>query len=75
MENIDIRLMLSDKGISNKHVAKIIGISPEYFSKLMSKPLSPYNRQRVLHAVTVIENQLESIRNPYTNSGKEGESE
>lgn len=69
MENIDIRLMLSDKGITNKHIAKTIGISAEYFSRLMSKPLSAYNRQRILHAVTVIENQMKSIQNPYVRSG------
>ena len=69
MENIDIRLMLSDKGISNKYVAKKIGISPEYFSKLMSKPLSAYNRQRIIDAVTKIDKELESLQKPGIEGG------
>ncbi len=55
MENIDIRLMLIDKGITNKQIAATIGITPEYFSRLMSKPLSAHNRQRIMYAVAEIE--------------------
>ena len=55
MENIDIRLMLIDKGITNKQIAATIGITPEYFSRIMSKPLSAHNRQRIFDAVTKIE--------------------
>ncbi len=69
MENVDIRLMLSDKGISSKHVAKRIGISPEYFSRLMSKPLTAYNRQRIFDAITKIEKEMESLQKPCIKGG------
>ena len=69
LENVDIRLMLSDKGISNKLIAKRIGISPEYFSRLMSKPLSAHNRQRIIDAVTKIEKEMEYLQKPSIERG------
>lgn len=69
MENVDIRLMLFEKGISFKNVALYIGISPEYFSRLMSKPLTAYNRQRIFDAITRIEKEIESLQKPHIKGG------
>lgn len=51
MENLDIRLMLSDYKIRHIEVARELGIKKSSFSRLMSKPLSERSRVRVMAAI------------------------
>ena len=51
MENLDIRLLVKDNGLTYRKIAQTIGITHWYLSKLMSKPLSVKNRIRILDAI------------------------
>lgn len=51
MENLDIRLLVRDSGLTYRQIAKVLGITYWYLSKLMSKPLSVKNRIRILDAI------------------------
>lgn len=51
MENLDIRLMLSDYKIKHIEVARELGVEKSSFSRLMSKPLSERSRRRVMAAI------------------------
>ncbi len=54
MENLEIRLMINRYGLKHKEVAKALGIRSDYFSHLMSKPLSGYQRERIIAAVDTL---------------------
>lgn len=56
MKNIDIRLVVSDKGLTYRQIAAEMGITPEYLSRLMSKDLKPGMRERILNAIDRLEN-------------------
>lgn len=51
MKNIDIRLIVSDKGLTYKKLAAEMGISHEHLSRVMSKELKPNMRTRILNAI------------------------
>lgn len=51
MENLDIRLLVRDSGLTYRQIAKTLGITHWYLSKLMGKPLSVKNRIRILDAI------------------------
>lgn len=51
MENIDIRILVSDSGLTYKDIAKEIGIHRGSLSRLMSRQLSPENRIRIVTAI------------------------
>ena len=51
MENLTVRIMVSDAGLHYKDIAHHIGITPEYLSRLMKKELSPGNRLRIIQAI------------------------
>ena len=51
MKNIDIRLVVSDKGLTYKKLAAEMGISHEHLSRVMSKELKPSMRTRILNAI------------------------
>ena len=55
MENLDIRLMLHDKQIQQKAVAVTMGIRADSLSRMLSKPLTPMQRERVLYAIRALE--------------------
>ena len=59
MTNIDIRLAVSDKGLTYRQIAEDMGITPEYLSRLMSKDLKPGMRERILNAIDRIEHLKE----------------
>ena len=54
MENVDIRLLVSDSGLTYKAIAKEIGIHRGSLSRLMRTQLSPENRIRILTAIDQI---------------------
>lgn len=51
MKNIDVRVAISDSGLRHKDVAREIGISPEWFSRLLKDDLSPENWIRITDAI------------------------
>lgn len=51
MKNIDIRIAISDNGLLYKDVAREIGVSPEWFSRLLKNDLSPENWIRISNAI------------------------
>lgn len=51
MENLDIRLLVSESGLRYKDIAKTMEICPEYLSRMMKKPLSLRNKARILDAI------------------------
>lgn len=54
MKNLDIRIRISDSGLKYKDIARALGISPEYFSRLMAKPLSEKKRREVLLTIDAL---------------------
>ena len=57
LNNLDIRMTLSDKGITYRQVAAEMGITPVYLSRLMADDLRPSMRERVLAAIDSLANQ------------------
>lgn len=57
MKNIDIRLVVSDKGLTYKKLAAEMGISHEHLSRVMSKELKPNMRTRILNAINELISQ------------------
>ena len=51
MKNLDVRVMVSDSGLKYKAIAKELGISPEWLSKLMKHTLTVDNRARIIAAI------------------------
>lgn len=51
MTNLNIRLTVSNSGVTYKEIAEVLGISRSYLSRLMSKPLSVKNELRILEAI------------------------
>lgn len=51
MENLEIRLLVSEAGLHYRDIAKTMGISPIYLSRILRKPLSDYHRKKILEAV------------------------
>lgn len=54
MENREIRELAFKNGIKWIEIARKIGISREYLSRMISKPLSRNNRQKILNAISII---------------------
>ena len=54
MKNIDIRVLVSESGLTYKDIAEQMRISPEWLSRLMRYTLSPENRERILSAVMAL---------------------
>ena len=55
MKNIDLRFLISDKGIRYKDIAVVMGIRKDSLSRLMSKELSKKSRERIMCAIQTIE--------------------
>ena len=55
MKNLEIRQMVSECGLKYRDVAREIGISPEWLSRLLRKELSQENEDRILKAIEVLE--------------------
>lgn len=51
MENIDIRVMVADLGLRYKDIARQMGITPPWLSRLMRNPLSITDRVRIIDAI------------------------
>lgn len=62
MENIDVRAAVLESGLKYKAIAYEMGISPEWLSKLMKKPLSADNKNRILYAINALKNKRDSMQ-------------
>ena len=51
MENLDIRLIVNESGLTYRAIAEEMGIHYASLSRLMRKCLSPENRIRILTAI------------------------
>lgn len=51
MENLEIRLIVSDMDIPYKKIAARIGVTPEYLSRCMRYPLKPEMESRIISAI------------------------
>ena len=55
MVNRDLRQMIFDKELTFKAVAAGCGISREYLSRLLRKPVSDKNREKILDGIRTAE--------------------
>lgn len=55
MENLDIRILVSEKGLKYKDIADEMNVGREWLSRLMRKKLTTENRIRILKAITNLE--------------------
>lgn len=51
MANYNIRLMMQDNGIRRRELAKHMGITQYYLSRLLCKQLTPENSERIIKAI------------------------
>lgn len=51
MENIDIRILISDNKVHYKEIAKVMNVCPEHLSRLMAEPLSLKNKLMIIEAI------------------------
>ena len=51
MKNLELRLMVSDAGLTYKRIAKQLGVTPEYLSRCMRFELKPEMRERIMTAI------------------------
>lgn len=54
IENIDVRLAVSEAGLTYKKIAKQMNLTPEYLSKIMRVQLKPKMKERIIEAITVL---------------------
>ena len=51
MNNLDIRMLVSENGLKYKDVAKELNISREWLSRLMRNTLTIDNKVRIMEAI------------------------
>lgn len=58
LTNLDIRLIVSEKGIYYKDIAAVLGLHHTSISRMMSKELKPKQREEILYAISCIEERM-----------------
>lgn len=61
MENLNIRMIVGESGVTYRQIANEIGLSPTYLSRIMSKPLSTKNQIRIMTAIRKIKSGGDSL--------------
>ena len=59
MENLDVRLTVSEYGVTYRQIARVMGITPEHLSHLMGEELSAKNRDRIYRAIEQVVDERE----------------
>lgn len=59
MRNLDIRLEVSESGLTFKEVAQKMGVSPVWLSTLLRYDLTPANHERIMKAVRELTSKKE----------------
>ena len=54
MQNVNMRIFVSESGVHYKEIAREIGITPEHLSYLMKAPLSSDYEEKIKNAVSAI---------------------
>lgn len=57
MENLSVRVAVSDSGFTYRQIAAEMGVSSVYLSKLMGNQLSVKNKLRILSALEHLKGQ------------------
>ena len=60
MKNLDIRMLVSDKGLKYKDIADEMNVSPEWLSRLMRNKLTIDNKVRIMEAIERLTKGVES---------------
>lgn len=58
MNNVDIRILIAEKGLKHKDIAKEMGISPEWLSRLLRYDLDECSRERIIKAMDNMESNM-----------------
>ena len=59
MENLGIRILVSESKLKYKDIAQKMGITPEWLSRLMRKDLEPEMREKILKAVSELRGEAD----------------
>lgn len=51
MENLDLRILVNEKGLKYRDLADEMNISPEWLSRLMRNTLTIENKLRIMSAI------------------------
>lgn len=54
MKNVDVRMIVSEKGLKYKDIANELNISPVWMSRLMRNTLTAENKDRVMRAIETL---------------------
>lgn len=60
MNNLDIRMLVSENGLKYKDIAKELNISREWLSRLMRNTLTIDNKVRIMGAIEKLTKGVES---------------
>ena len=60
MKNLDIRMIVSEKGLKYKDIADELNITPEWLSRLMKDTLTTDNKVRIMGAIERLTKGVES---------------
>ena len=55
MQNADIRLLMSDRGLRYRDLAQVMGVRADSLSRLLSGSLSKRKRAEILTAIDTLE--------------------
>lgn len=54
MKNLDIRILVSQTGITYKAIAEYMGVTAEYLSRCMARELTPGMKIRIMAAISAL---------------------
>lgn len=63
MRNLDIRLEVSESGLTYREIADRMGVSPVWLSTLMRYDLTPANHERIMKAVRELNAKKRNVAN------------
>lgn len=63
MKNIDVRVLVSESGVTYKAIAAELGITPEWLSRLMRFTLTAENKARITEAVEKLKGETDEGAN------------
>lgn len=63
MKNIDVRVLVSESGVTYKAIAAELGITPEWLSRLMRFTLTAENKARITAAVEKLKGETDDGAN------------
>ncbi len=63
MKNIDVRVLVSESGVTYKTIAAELGITPEWLSRLMRFTLTAENKARITAAVEKLKGEADEGAN------------